>query len=112
MADSGGAAVARGRCGAWGCGFGGGCASGGRRLGYVSGLRKRHLATLSGQAPIVAPRPFRTSRGLFADGNGSLALRLTPFDRLTALFLCTLRDVLTSLVPRVYAASCYTKYYY
>lgn len=66
--------MARGRCGAWGCGFGGGCASGGRRLGYVSGLRKRHLATLSGQAPIVAPRSFRTSRGLFADGYGSLAL--------------------------------------
>lgn len=56
-----------------GVGFYGGCASAGRRLGYVSGLRKRHLATLSGQAPIVAPRLFRTSRGLFADARASLA---------------------------------------
>lgn len=68
-------AVVRRRRGVWGCGFGGGCASAGRRLGYVSGLRKRHHATLSGQAPIVAPRSFRTSRGLFAELRDSLARR-------------------------------------
>lgn len=66
--------MVRGKCGAWGSRFGDGCVSSGRRLGYVSSLRKRHLAAFSGQTPIVAPQPFRTSRELFANGDGSLAL--------------------------------------